>query len=55
MIAEKHAWPGAKGRKDYCFPAMNVNYPLIQQLAYGVWITFYDRYRLPVLGCSRTE
>jgi hypothetical protein len=40
---------GAKGRKGYSSQGLNVNNKTTRLPGIRVWITFFDRYRLPLL------
>ena len=40
---------GAKGRKDYSSQGLNVNINTTQSFRSRVWITYFDRYKLPLL------
>lgn len=49
VIHSGHTRAGAKGRKDYSSRALNVNINTTESFRNRVWITFFDRYRLPLL------
>ena len=42
-------WQARKGRKEYSFRRCDVKIIQTQYLRIRVWITFFDRYRLPFL------
>jgi|GEM_PF-4561123 len=48
-------WQARKGRKEYSFRRCDVKIIQTQYLRIRVWITFFDRYRLPLLLSQTTK